>query len=349
VAALLATSASAVIGVSLRLDGIGGVTLSDVDAATAALVLVTDTGLPSDTAAHCVERRGATAAPVGLLAHCSLHAAFRYTNSLSEDRWQVFVVIAAGQYHLAGALPQITRSVTIAGPATAAPGFSGQLAGTFSADFVRVEGGTARLPVPPVDAQPGISLSTIDGMHEYRGLSVGRVNLTVVNLGFVNGYADRGGAIIAAGGGLIRLTNVLVSESYAAYGGAVYSESRVEIRNSEFNANGASICGGALYIVPKMLLSADHSTFRFNRDACSRRPLEVEIAEKVTADGSDDGVIVVGTAVELGAAAWAEEDRRLRDERAERARVYQRWRVSGQPVGAVLMPMVRAERPGRMM
>lgn len=287
------------------------------------MIVVEETGTPLDTAeGECVRH----AAPPGVrsLASCTLYAAFLYNNALPPGE-NGFILLAPGRYHLEAPLPPIEHGLSLRG----AEGHFGSGAPlVVDAD---IEGGRAEARVAP--ARVPAELPVLDCMHEHRGLEVAPdVHVSIQHVGIVNGYGDRGGGILQArsGSGQLRLVDVHIASCTAVYGGALYAESRVDIRSSTMNANEATKCGGAIYVLGKVL-SADKSTFNNNKDECTRRDERVDIEEAVQAKGSTVNVIVVGSSVELTKGEWAEEDRRIRAEREESALRHAGWLKTGRP------------------
>ncbi|KAG8470491.1 hypothetical protein KFE25_008912 [Diacronema lutheri] len=291
------------------------------------VVLVEETGYHIDTpVGECVEH-SAPSGVVHALLSCTLHAAFRYCNALPRGQ-SGLIVLAPGRYHLETPLPAIAHALTLVG----ADAHFGSAPPVVLE--TRVEGGSAKADVrTPSAALPLVELATIDGMHEHRVLEIAPdVDVLVQHLAIANGHGDRGGGIkVLAGSGLVRLIDVHITSCTAVYGGALYSEARVDLRHSSMHANDASRCGGAIYTTARTL-SADRSDFHNNRDACTRDK-EVEILEAIKAEGTAMNVIVVGSAVALAPDVWVAEDSRMRDERRETKRMHADWLANGRPTG----------------
>ena len=90
------------------------------------------------------------------------------------------------------------------------------------------------------------------------------ITITISNLTLRNGYAERGGAILAGAGSFIRLDNVRFENNQAMYGGALMNRDYegVQITNSSFHNNHASKQGGALHTFNKTFI--DNTTFSDN-------------------------------------------------------------------------------------
>lgn len=283
---------------------VNGVVMKHVSA-NAHVVVVEETGSSGDFEAGLCEPHHGTLPPVKALITCTLHAAITYTNSL-QGHDHGFILLAPGHYIMRSALPTIERAVTIIGaddtwnPAHAAPEVSIALEGSKGMFAPLFEHASQR--------------PCIDGANAHQLLTVAaNVRLELQGLDLWHGYGDRGGCIrqAPAGDGKLWLYNVTMHGCRAAYGGAMYTESSVELEHCRVAANRASVCGGAVYTLPNSF-RAQSCTFVNNADACDRRPTGLDIMDAVTAEGAKDNTVVVGPPHALDAVEWKQEQEYMR-------------------------------------
>jgi hypothetical protein len=307
---------------------VNGIAIPDAqDDNSTHVVVVEETGTADDVSGGLCLEFGDPAVPLRALLTCSLHGAVGYVNALPRDD-SAFILLAPGHYYLTQPLPKLVHSVTLVGGTRA---YLSQP--VFPLVRARIESGDVAVPHTAGGGAIGADRPVIDGSSRFRALELGaNLFVSIRHVSIVNGYGYRGGGILQApaGTGWTRLDDVRIESCSAAYGGGIYSASRMEIARSELSANAASVCGAAIYALPKTL-SAKTSTLTNNRDKCERKPDSLHVYEMVKGEGSDVAVIIVGSHVEHDARAWAAEDKRIRDERQKRRSMLAEWAVTGRP------------------
>ena len=111
-------------------------------------------------------------------------------------------------------------------------------------------------------------VTTINCDGKYNGFSIGdNVSVSFINILFINGKSDYGGAIYGGYNCNVRIVNCnFTSNTGNRQGGAVYvnNNSYLSISNCVFSANVADK-GGALYVAKNTDLKIDNSQFYLNR------------------------------------------------------------------------------------
>lgn len=98
-----------------------------------------------------------------------------------------------------------------------------------------------------------------------------------------------GGAILSQG--RLVLTNTVLRDNAAVYGGSLYTEGVVEVQQTEVDYNQASVCGGALYAASGGKVNFFTTNLAHNKDNCKRRTIANEnpAAQPQYLPGSKEG------------------------------------------------------------
>ncbi len=117
----------------------------------------------------------------------------------------------------------------------------------------------------------GNPLLKVHNAENFRMFNISSGSLTLKNIdlegGTLTDQQDQGGAIYAHNGAKLRLENVTIQNSSAAYGGGIYTEGDIEIISSTFKGNqysfttmdGSEYKGGALYAGGNITISGETS------------------------------------------------------------------------------------------